>query len=283
MNMKISKNILVLTDFSDVCLNAVHYGAEFARFLGCPLTIAHIIDRKSIDELKKENLTISAINKRIEDIADKTRKKYGIEVSGISRKGSIYKTTGEIATEISAGFVVLGTHGMVGIKQKLSGSYAKKVVTSCPVPVIIVQKGINFGQGFKNIVFPVSTTAEVRQKVALTTFLSKTFKSKIHIFQLLEQAEESQIKMDKILSQITNEFDNNRIPYTTASARKLAHFGEQVLDYAKENKADMITIMTTPSSMNFVFNRYTEKMIHNEYGIPVMCVNPVKTWQETWK
>jgi nucleotide-binding universal stress UspA family protein len=280
--MKDQKTILVPTDFSEVCAGAVNYGAQIAQLLNYSLTIVHVIDRKTQAQLKKEGLTENVIMKRLEGICSRISKKLTIPVQCITRKGSIFSTIGQLAEETNAGLMILGTHGMTGIQQKISGSYAKKVVTSSPCPVIVIQKGVNF-KGYKNIVFPVSTTAEVRQKVAWAAFIAKIFKSKIHIFQLFEPAEESQKKMKLINKQITTEFDKRKLSYTFVQAEKGSNFGEQVIAYTKKNKADLLTIMTNPSSLNFIFNRYTERMIFNEHKIPVMCVNPVDTWEEIWK
>ena len=93
---------------------------------------------------------------------------------------------------------------------------------------------------------------------------------------------EDKIKMQVIVNQIVDEFDKNRIPHVHVQAKKTGSFGKQVQAYANENKADMISIMTTPDKLKFLLNAYDEKMIFNQYEIPVMCLNPVETTVSHW-
>jgi nucleotide-binding universal stress UspA family protein len=280
--MENKKLILVPTDFSEVCENAIIYGAKMAAFLGYELALLHIVDKKSKAELLKEKQDITEINKKLDTLAKKIAKKYEIEVSSLHREGSIFTDIGIVAKEIKANLLVLGTHGKVGLKQKLSGSFAKKVVTTSPVPVIVVQKGTKFNKTFKNIVFPISTTAEVRQKVSWAVMIAGAFKSKIHLFQLHETSVEDKKTMSVIINQITKEFDKNDIKYILVPAEKGKNFGTQVIEYAVKQKADLITVMTTPDSIDFILGPYDEKLIFNPFEIPVMCVNPVQTKIMHW-
>jgi nucleotide-binding universal stress UspA family protein len=282
MDAKFNEIVLVPTDFSDVCLNAVRHGAEIAKHFNYTLAVLHIIDKESRSQLKKENLGEDALSDRLGIITKLMSTEYGIKTLPILREGNIFTTIGEVIGETGASLVVLGTHGKVGIQQHLTGSFALKVVTTSPAPVIVIQKGTRFDQGYKNIVFPVSTTAEVRQKVKWVVMIAKTFKSKIHLVQLYEPLEESQRKMRTIVSQIMEKFDDEKISYTHFLAKKGQNFGKQVLSYAKENHADMITIMTTPEAINFILGPYDEQMIFNSHEIPVMCVNPVDRTTTHW-
>lgn len=280
--MENKKIILVPTDFSEVCENALVYGAKMAAFLGFELVILHISDKKSKAIGKKENQNNSDTEKKLESLAKKTAKKYDIIVNSIVRDGNIFNDIGSAAKDIKANLIILGTHGKVGLKQKLSGSYAKKVVSNSPVPVIIVQKGTKFSKTFKNIIFPISTTAEVRQKVNWAVLLSEAFKSKIHLFQLPEKSKEDKITMQGILKQISKEFDKHNIKYVLAVAEKGKNFGNQLLEYSGKLKADLITIMISPDSIDFVIGPYEEKVIFNEHEIAVMCMNTVQTKTVHW-
>jgi len=280
--MENKKIILVPTDFSDVCLNAINYGAELAGSLGYSLIISHIIDKNSKRELKKGNLTFSSINKKLESISEKTSIKFNIPVSSIAREGTVFSTVSELTKETAASLLILGAHGKNNLKQKITGSYAKKLLITCPIPVIVIQKETKFNKKPENIVFPVSTTAEVRQKVKWAVIIAKAFNSKIHIFQLFQKIEEDKNKMQIVMDQIINEFDKNKISYICNIAKKDKSFSQQVIAYANENKADMINIMTTPDPLNFKLSSYDDKMILNQYEIPVMCVNPVETTITHW-
>lgn len=280
--MEYKKTVLVPTDFSEVCLNAIHYGAQFAKLKNYSVSILHIIDNKSRAELKKEGKTYADVNKKLEKLAKDTTKKFGIEVSFLSREGSIFTDIGSVARDIKATILILGTHGKVGLQQRLTGSYAKKVITTSPCPVIVVHKKTDLKKGFKNIVFPISTTAEVRQKTKWAIMLADAFQSKIHLFQLYQPIEEERMHLQTIAKQITREFEKNNISCQLVEAKKNISFSKQVLSYANENKAELIAIMTSLNALDFIISAYDEKVIFNPYEIPVMCVNPVKTSTLHW-
>jgi nucleotide-binding universal stress UspA family protein len=280
--MENKKVILVPTDFSKVCYNAIVYGAGLAGFLGYTLAILHVIDKKSKAELKKENLTDVSVDEKLKKLAAEIEKKHKVQTSFIAREGSIFNTIGEVAGEIRASLVVLGTHGKVGIQQKLAGSYAKKVLITSPAPVIVIQKGSKFTKKFNNVIFPVSTTAEVRQKVRWMVMIAKAFQSTIHLFQLHQTIEEDVKKMNVIIRQIIKEFESNGIEYKLVAAEKRISFSKQLQEYAHKTKAELITIMTTPDAVSFMLSQYDEQMIFNQYEIPVFCVNPIETKVMHW-
>lgn len=275
--MENKKMILVPTDFSEVCNNAVTYGANLAKILGFGLTVLHIIDKKSIAELKKNNQSIIEMDARLEKIASATAKKFGVEVNALSMPGDIFTDIGKTATKIKATMVILGTHGKVGLKQKFGMSFAKKVIATVPAPVIVVHNSTNIDKGFKNIIFPISTTADVRQKIKWTILIAKTFKSKIHLVQLNQSSPEDKKTMQQYIRQIANEFDKEGIKYLHILADKKTSFATQLQEYAHEVKAELITIMITVDPLNFKYGPYDEKMMFNPYEIPVMCINPIKT------
>lgn len=277
-----NKLILVPTDFSEVCDNAIIYGAKMAAFLKFDLAILHIIDKNTRATLEKEKKGVIEIAVKMDNIAKATAKKYGIRVKAISEEGDIFTDIGKTAARIKAGLMVLGTHGKVGLKQKFGKSFAKRVINTVPVPAIVVHNKTNFDKGFKNIIFPVSTTAEVRQKVKWTVIIAKTFKSKIHLFQLFQKAEADKKMMQKYIRQITSEFDKNNVKYTHVLADPKINFGQQVQDYAYDCKAELITIMISADPLDFKLGPYEEKMIFNPYQVPVMCLNPVKTKTDYW-
>ena len=141
--------ILVPTDFSEVCTEAINYGAHLAKKLNASLAIVHILNRESVAKLNNPKLPEVEIQKILSEISLQIRTKHGIEVETIYREGSIYTTITEISSEIGAKLLVLGTHGKVGVQQQLIGSFAHKVVSRSNVPVIIMQEGVLFNEGIK--------------------------------------------------------------------------------------------------------------------------------------
>ena len=277
MTYKLNDIILVPTDFSETCQNAINHGVELAEFLDHKLTILHVINKDSKSQLKKENLNISTITENLNDIANDIRERSRITVETLTREGSIFDEINQTATDIGAKLMVMGTHGKKGL-QYLFGSYALKVVSKSPVPTIVVQKR-SFGEGYKNIVFPINTFTEARQQVQWAIHMAKTFGSSINIFRQPHSDASLAYKVKVVSAQIEEAFKKFNISYTITDASKSGNFAGQMIEFAAEKKADLIMIMTDADLFSPDFNAgaWDEKMMFNQHQIPVMCINPIMT------
>ena len=272
MKNEMNDIILVPTDFSEICDNAINQAAENARILKFKLFLLHVINKDTYAYLNKVNLGIGAITEKLEKRAAEIQSKYKVEVEIKSMEGSIFTTIGEVAKDIGANLIYLGTHGKVGM-QKLTGSFALKVIASSPVPVIVVQKRPP-RKGFKNIVLPVTSDAGPWEKTKWAVFIARQFNSTIHIYQT-STTDESIIEAAKLMDEY---FKKNKVKHTYMIPQKSAGFSAAVLDYATSIDADLILIMTNPNAnfTKFLLGTYDEEMIFNSSQIPVMCINPRK-------
>lgn len=276
MDAKMNNIILVPTDFSEVCDNAMSQAVEAAKYLNYKLVLLHIIDKNSKSQLKKDGHDASAINKKLEGYAGDIRS-LGVEVETKALEGDIFYTIAEVANDIGANLMYLGTHGKVGM-QKLTGSFALKVVTSSPIPVVVVQKR-PFEQGYKKIVLPITSDAGPWEKTKWATFIAKNFDAEIHVYQLDTPG------LKEAVDIITNHFDKEDVSYKIIKADS-AHFSKQVIDYSTANLCDMVMIMTNPDKnfTKFILGSYDEEMMFNTSQIPVMCINPRRyNWEKIFK
>jgi nucleotide-binding universal stress UspA family protein len=267
--------VLVPTDFTPVGDNAISQAAEAARFLGYKVVVLHVIDKTTKSQLKKENLDETSVEEKLQAIVDDLKSTYSIEAEGMAREGTIFTTISDVAKELGANLLYLGTHGKIGM-QHLTGSYALKVVTSSPAPVIVVQKR-SFNEGYRHIVLPITSDSGPWEKTKWAAHIAKQFHSEIHIYQM------NGSEIDEAVNQITEFFDKNEVKYTVREAAKNTNFARQITDYATSNNADLMMIMTDPdqSFARFILGSWDEQIIFNAAQIPVMCINPRKlNWQK---
>lgn len=275
MTENMNNLVLVPTDFTEVGDNAISQAAEAAKFLNYKVVVLHVIDKNTKAQLKKDSLDEQAIEEKLNEIVEGLKANYGIEAEGIAREGSIFTTISDVAKDLGANLLYLGTHGKIGL-QHLTGSYALKVVTSSPAPVIVMQKR-SFDEGYGHIVLPITSDAGPWEKTKWAAHIAKQFKSEIHILQMAGD------HINEAVEQITEFFGKNDISYTIRVAQKNTNFAKQVVDYATSNNADLIMIMTDPdqSFKRFILGSWDEQIIFNTSQIPVMCINPRKfNWQK---
>jgi len=267
--------ILVPTDFSEVCNNAANQAVEAAKFFKFEVKLLHVIDKNTKAFLKDENLDMESINARLETLAKELNQKYGVNVSYLSKEGDIFTTIAQVTEEIGAKLVYLGTHGKIGM-QKLTGSFALKVITSSPAPVITVQKK-KFENGFSKIVLPITSDAGPWEKTKWATFIAKQFNASIEILQLAGDPLNATVKT------MTDHFDEAGVKHSTKIEEKGGDFAKKVIDYATAINSDLIMIMTNPDTnwTNYLLGSYDEDIIFNTSQIPTLCINPRKfNWEK---
>ncbi len=275
MKDKINNIILVPTDFSEVCENAINQAAEAAQFFKYELHLLHVIDKSTYAFLKEENLGIDSIYSQLQEIADGLTTKYGIDVKIKAEDGDIFSTIKSVAQHLGAKLVYLGTHGKVGM-QKLTGSFALRIITESPAPVIVVQKR-KFKEGFQNILLPITSDAGPWEKTNWASFMAKQLNAKVHLMSIPGKS------IEATTNTLTKYFDEHDVKYTSTTVEKSANFSQQVIEHATSNNYDLIMIMTNPDTSwtQYLLGSYDEEIIFNGSQIPVMCINPRKyNWEK---
>jgi nucleotide-binding universal stress UspA family protein len=259
------KPLMVPWDFTPVGEYALEHAVKIAKIDGNPVYLVHIARKK--DEVSKLKALLDAQ-------AVELFKKYSIKPHAVVRYGTIFSSLGEIADEIDAEMVIMGTHGIRGM-QKLTGSWALKVIVSSKVPFVIVQSPPDNNR-FKHIVLPIDFRREDKEKVNWLVYLHKHFNSKIHIIKpqksdkrLLKGVNTNILFTKKILDQKHVEYD-----IITAPGKK--SFARETIDYAIQLKAEIIVIMTTKNIglADYIMGADEQYIIANSAKIPVMCINP---------
>ena len=103
--------VLVPHDFTSVADCALTHAAKLAKSFNGEVYLLHVVSKaKEVD----------ACSKKLNEIVNVSDKKYGINTHSIVRIGNIFEDIGDVASEIGAGYIVMGTHGAKGM-QKIMG------------------------------------------------------------------------------------------------------------------------------------------------------------------
>jgi len=262
-----NKTILIPTDFSDICDNAINHSIDLAKEFNFSLVILHI---KS--NISNNNILIEAAEKKLIDFIENQKIKSKININYITSEGNIFEEINKVATQIKAVLIILGTPGKVGF-QRITGSNALKVITKTNTPTLIVQKK-HIRRGYHNIVFPMTNSTNDSQKVDLAISIAKAFNATIHIFPKYEPEGVGKEKIMAIVKQIKTVFDKNLVKHVDmVSNEKGKNFAKQVLDYAEQKDCDLIMIMTTDVKEQVMLDSWDEQIIFNASQIPVICIN----------
>jgi nucleotide-binding universal stress UspA family protein len=268
-----SKSILIPWDFTKVAEDALEHGIKISKMVDNDIRLLHIA-HKGISQEEKDKL-----NSRLLKVAEETEQKYGIKPGTIILEGTIFYAISEYASDSDSSMVIMGTHGIKGM-QKITGSWALKVMIGSKVPFLVVQEKPGDMEKYQNIVFPIDFRQENKEKLHWAIYLGKYFDSKIHILKAAVADKSLHKKMNINLNFAIKFLIQNSIEYELHTIDKTGNFAKDTLKFAHEINADLILIMTT-KNINFsdyILGAQEQYIIANSSKIPVMCVNPKATY-----
>ncbi len=271
MSDKSKKKILVPTDFTKVADCAMNHAMKLAERSGAEVYLLHVVPKQGeVDEAR---------TKLDHEIARAKQWSNKVPVFKLVRIGSIFEDIGDAASEIDAGLIIMGTHGMRGM-QFITGSRALRVITNSNVPFVVVQERNIKADGYRDIVVPLDLHKETRQKLTVVADMARYFGSKVH---LVTPKEEDEFLHKQLLNNITfaNQYLGERQVdhIATIVDSDSSGFVQAVIRYAVQVDADLIAIMNLAQGNIFgvLGVPYEQEVIANEAQIPVICMNPVET------
>ncbi len=275
--------ILVPVDFGEQSQIALKQSFNLAKLTNAELTLVNVIDDDTISSVKdlmekgyniESQLRADMFNK-LRDLASEIEKDTGLRVNISVRTGKIYEEIAELASEIDASMIIMGTQGPVGLKKRFLGSNASRVVRGAACPVITI-KGKQHRPGCKHILLPLDLTKETKEKVNKAIEFARLFNSEIHIVTIVKSDDEFIMnKLTRQMEQVKAFIVDEGFPCTSEFIDG-DEVAEEVIKAASSREADLIMIMTqqevgwvdlflAPSAMEII----------NLSEIPVLSIRPM--------
>lgn len=139
------KKIIVPIDFSDHSEYALKVAADIAKKHKAELFLLHMLDISdqmiSITEATKRRelmFFIQLATKKFEEFADKDYME-GIKITPVIKHFKVFEEIDNVAKEVDADLIVMGSQGASGVKGYFLGSNTEKVVRTSEVPVLVVK------------------------------------------------------------------------------------------------------------------------------------------------
>lgn len=269
---EIKKLVVVPWDFTQVAENALAHAVKIGHMVTNDICLLHIVD----SGISTKDYAVKDAS--LKKIAAENSQKFNIQIIHQIIKGSIFTDIAEFVNDKQASLVVMGTHGMKGM-QKLTGSWALKVIVKSKVPFIVVQDEPADQEKYHNIVFPVDFRGENKEKIKMAIFMGKYFESKIHML-VSTSTDKSIVKKTKTnLNFAVKYLIQNNIEYEIHDMPK-GNIAEQTIDFAQKINADLILIVTTKNITfaDYILGASEQYIIANSSKIPVCCVNPIASF-----
>ena len=281
MSAKSSK-ILVPIGFSEQSITALDQACCFAKLDDSKLFILSVIEERSTmenlffddnsHELKKK------VHDKLDEISEKFSKKYNIEIEIMVSQGKIYNQINEAAEMIDADLIIMGTNGSPkGRIKRFIGSNAERVVRLSKCPVMTI-KGATIKGACKNIILPLDTEKETKEKVTYAIRYARKWDATIHLVSvILKQNKIERKKLELNLDQVLKFVKNAGILCTTnlIEGDEKQNVGDFIFDFQKNYDNDLFMIMTKKEELSLSKNiSVTARYIINNSPIPVINIRP---------
>jgi nucleotide-binding universal stress UspA family protein len=281
------KRILIPTDFSETANLALEHAVKMARLLDSEITLLHVVStfafrvnlpEVEVDETQEAKLS-GVIGSKLNSIAEEISKKEGLKVSTLITSGRIREEVVRVAEEIYADIIILGTHGVSGLREFFMGSNAFRIVSDAACPVLCIQES-GHPVGFKNIVVPIDNSFYSREKLGLSIKLARLYNATIHICGLRSHDyndEEINAKFRIKMKQVDDFLLEQDVEFTTTTLF-CDNIAKASMEYAAENKADLIIIMNEQevNATGFFMGPYAQQVV-NHSKIPVLSIRPTSS------
>lgn len=281
--MSRGKNILCPVDFSETSMVKIEQAVYTAKVVDAEVTLMHVVETYSLnssiakekyEQEGREAAIEKVVNEKLDEIIAKIKDKHVVIHKKIAF-GKIYQAIIDVADEINARLIVMGTTGTSRFG-KILGTNASRVVRAAKCPVITMRDKSRVFK-YKNILLPLDFSKETRQKVRIAIETAHQFGSEIHVMSVMTSTDEFHVsKLRAQLNVVKQQIKDAGVPFT-AKLIKGKKIAETILNYAPVVSADCIFIMTQQEVgfVEMMVGTSAEQVINNAM-IPVISVRPAK-------
>jgi nucleotide-binding universal stress UspA family protein len=264
------KKILIPTDFSETANLALEHAVKMASLVDAQITLVHVVStfafrvnlpELEVDEAAGKKLS-TVVGAKLASIAEEIGASHGVKVTTMVTSGRIREEVVRIADEIDADIIILGTHGVSGLREFFMGSNAFRIVSEAACPVLSVQQS-GKSVGFSSIVVPIDNSFHSREKLGIAVRMANAYDAEVHVCGLrsYDHDDEDYLKEREVRFTTTTLFCSN--------------IAASTMEFASEKNADLIVIMNEQeiNTTGFFMGPYAQQVVNHSH-IPVLSVRP---------
>ncbi len=278
--------ILIPIDFQKQSFLALEQSYNLARLLKAEIMLLYVHEQAGIFaglfSNDQNNEMLSKIDEKLAELAGRASISSGLAVTYRIEKGRIYSKITDVAKEIQAQYIVMGTHSSDESEdqEKHVGANTSKIIRSSTCPVITLNSK-HLYHGCRNILLPLDLTKETRQKVTMGIEIARIYGAGIRVVSALWSKNDPSIvgRLYQQGQQVTDFITSAGVDCSFEVVESRG--GERtlvpsILNYAtQQGDVDLIIILTQQEIgiVEFFVGSHAQEFIRLS-DIPVMSVIP---------
>ena len=269
-------DILVAFDFSKNAIHALEYALKYAHILKTNIHLVWVdntVSKESIIDTIEGEVRIEK-KKYLKEVA--ARYKNSLPdgtIDVVLCKGKVYQEIAKTAKKFKAEMIFSGTHGVSGYEQFWIGSNAYRITSSAPCPVITVRPDYPIEREIKNILLPLDSSLETKQKLPFAVHLAQAFGATIHLLKVYNTPLQIiRRRIDDFGVEAEKCVKDKKVQYIMELI-EAENVSIGILKYAEKQKIDLISIMTEQgtTTANKFLGPYAQQLINNAQ-MPVLSL-----------
>ncbi|MEY8848455.1 universal stress protein [Psychroserpens sp. XS_ASV72] len=273
------KKIIIPVDFSKHSEYALETGALLAKKHNAELIVMHMLElsesifsASSSEKNEETAFMLMVTNKKFESFLDKPYLE-GITVTPMIKHHKVLKEVDEVATQLKADLVIMGSKGINDYDGVFTGSNTEKVVRYSNTPVLVVKskpKSVEFEAVVLATDFSEDSVSAVSSAMELLNSLSNKV-TLLHVnrpninFASTEEIEE---RVENFLHKAKHPEWKDQITYIADYSVENA-----VMNYANKNSMDAIAMITHGrKGISHLFAGSISEDLVNQSKLPVITL-----------
>jgi len=285
--------ILIPVDFQEQSLLALLQSYNLARLIHAEIVLLYVHEQPgilaSLFSKDQHNEILSKIDEKLAELAGKTSLISGLKITYQLEKGRIYSKIIDVAREIMADYIIMGTHSSEkGEEHEMRvGANASKVIRSAICPVITFNTRHPYNE-CRNILLPVDLAKETSQKITKCIEIAKIYGAGIKVVTAIWTKNNPEIKymLHQQGEKVTDSINKEGIACTFEIVE--SDDGENtlvpaILNYAEQQgDIDLVLILTQQEVgiVEYFVGSHAQEFIRLS-PIPVMSIIPEDTRNES--
>ena len=278
IHILIMKKIIVPIDFSAHSENALRTAALLAKKTKASIFVLHMLDIQEVNlsespsyQREKTLFFLMLAEKRLKKFLEKEYLK-GITVTPIIKHYKVFSEINAEAKELKADLIVMGSHGVSGLKEFFIGSNTEKVIRFSEIPVLVVKNKLE-DINFSDIVF--ATDFSFESIPAFQTMLKtlSIFGARKHLLyvNLPNENFKTTPEMDTLAHQFLIEAEGNVDRFINVNFVCAKSIEEGILSFSNAVGADLIASATNGrKGLSHVFSGSISEDLSNHSTLPII-------------
>ena len=272
-------SILIPTDFSVLSGSALMVGIAIAKRQNAQVTLLHVVDllpyllpTEVLLSSSKEGL--SRKEEELKELSEKIQKDTGIKAVVKVLEGTPSDSICKFAYEENISLIVMGTHGVSGLREFFIGSEAYRVIKNATCPVLTIP-GEWQKTDFGKVIFPVRLRPGTLDTYFYARPIIEKNNSELFVLGLYEQKKDMvEVEIYKSINKVKQQLDNDKVVFKSEISQS-KNFPAKTIEIAIQYEADLI-ILTANIDHDFkaYFVGPFVQQVVNHSRLPVLCIKP---------